>query len=271
MVSRSSNSHIGNLRSPKIHDYGPYTQYSSSRNRVAAYEFRDLELLACGVTVDEVDGMAGSGIFDMVQSSSQVSSDLSESSKPPYSPSDILASVYRSLVLDRKERFLRYAMPTVEFLRDFVRLCALLMTEKHSSTPRELQEWFHRTKLLEFQGYSLESVLCDNYQCSVDHLTHTPNQDEYAHDSFFGRFFDVVVRMSLRLMTSREGRIGMILEKVMKGDLICVLFGCNVPVLLRKSESGDSFTFIGECYLDGCMDGSVLDQSDLVGETFRIL
>lgn len=76
--------------------------------------------------------------------------------------------------------------------------------------------------------------------------------------------------MSLRLMVSRNGRIGMVLEKAMKEDLVCVLFGCSVPVLLRKSGYGDSFTLVGECFLDGCMDGSVLERGELIERTFCI-
>jgi hypothetical protein len=116
-----------------------------------------------------------------------------------------------------------------------------------------------------------ESILGDSHQTGIDFSGPAPNGDEFIQDSFIGRFFDTVVRLSMRLMITRAGRIGMVSEKAMKGDLICVLFGCSVPILLRKSELGDSFTFVGECFLDECMDGSVLDQSDLLEETFRIM
>lgn len=76
--------------------------------------------------------------------------------------------------------------------------------------------------------------------------------------------------MSLRLMVSRNGRIGMVAEKAIKGDLVCVLVGCSVPVLLRESEHGDSVTLIGECFLDGCMDGSGLEGRGLLERTFHI-
>jgi hypothetical protein len=41
-------------------------------------------------------------------------------------------------------------------------------------------------------------------------------------------------------------------------DIICILYGCSVPVVLRpqKDKSGESFYYlVGECYVDGMMDG----------------
>ncbi|KAJ2992241.1 hypothetical protein NUW58_g2233 [Xylaria curta] len=249
MVSQTCKTHVGNLRSPKFLEHDTSIYYSASGKRAAVYEFQGSTLFARGVIVDTVDGLAGSRDFAMTQSSAYNSKQLSDCSTS--SPTEIIASVCKSLVLDRKDRFLRYAMPTEEFLQDFVRLCAPLITESHSSAPKELREWFRWTRSLEIHGRSFESILRDNQQVFIDSPGSAPNQDEFIFDSFYGRFFDIVVRLSFRLMVSCNGRIGMVSEKAMKGDLVCVLFGCSVPVLLRKSEHGDSFTFVGECFLDG--------------------
>ncbi|GAB1319607.1 Heterokaryon incompatibility protein-domain-containing protein [Madurella fahalii] len=85
-------------------------------------------------------------------------------------------------------------------------------------------------------------------------------------------FFDTVVRMSLRLMVIRSGRIGLVSEKVRKGDLVGVLFGCSVPVLLRQSgDEGDgTFTFVGECFLDGFMNGEGVGGDDCPERDFCI-
>jgi hypothetical protein len=49
------------------------------------------------------------------------------------------------------------------------------------------------------------------------------------------------------------------------GDLVCILFGCSVPVVLRRC--GDDslnvyYEFVGECYIHGKMDGEVLAGMD---------
>lgn len=69
---------------------------------------------------------------------------------------------------------------------------------------------------------------------------------------FLGKFFNTVVRLPLRLMVTRDGHIGMGPEKTMKGDVVCVLFGCSVPVLLRRHPgSRDAWAVVGECSIDG--------------------
>ncbi|PVH70091.1 hypothetical protein DL98DRAFT_598098 [Cadophora sp. DSE1049] len=41
-------------------------------------------------------------------------------------------------------------------------------------------------------------------------------------------------------------------------DLLCVPLGCSTPILLRKQ--GDGYTFIGDIYVDGHMDGKAIDD-----------
>jgi hypothetical protein len=234
------------------------------QDREAVYQFQGSALVVRGTVVDVVDGIAGSLNAPFVQSSRNSQLNLR------ISFFDVLRSVCRSLVLDRKDRFLRYAMPTEEFVRDFTCLLRpLLAKESTSSAPKEFHDWFQLAKLLNINGRSLESILRDNVD--LKYLDHAPNRDEYFYATFFGRFFDTVVRMSLRLMISRYGRFGMVTESAKKGDIICVLFGCNVPVLLRSSKNGEDFTFIGECFLNDCMDGSALTSDVCLERICRIL
>ncbi|KAF2107951.1 heterokaryon incompatibility protein-domain-containing protein, partial [Lophiotrema nucula] len=58
-------------------------------------------------------------------------------------------------------------------------------------------------------------------------------------------------------------------EKTRRGDLVCILFGCSVPVVLRKatqSSSRDSnvFEVVGESYIHGKMDGEAVQNRDMV-------
>ncbi|KAH7025149.1 uncharacterized protein B0I36DRAFT_332591 [Microdochium trichocladiopsis] len=61
-----------------------------------------------------------------------------------------------------------------------------------------------------------------------------------------------------------------------EGDTIAILMGCSVPVVLRKTGIGDDeetlFTIIGECYVDGIMEGEYMYEVAEKGlETRRIL
>ena len=41
-----------------------------------------------------------------------------------------------------------------------------------------------------------------------------------------------------------------------KGDLVCVLYGCPVPMVLWRVDSG--YLLVGECFVLGLMDGEAL-------------
>ncbi|KAL6859524.1 heterokaryon incompatibility protein domain-containing protein [Trichoderma novae-zelandiae] len=274
MVSQSARPHVGNLRPLALAIDEPGDQspcYAASKDSAAVYRFKGSKLVARGTIVDVVDGLAGSRNAQLVQCSAQPN--VAEVASGRVSASEILRSMCRSLVLDRKDRFLRFAMPADEFFHDFMWLCGQLMSNSASLVPKEFRDWYDCTKSLLMHGRSFDDVLHEsNEAVDIGSSSSAPNRDEYIFDSFFGRFFDTVVRMSLRLMVTRNGRIGLVSEKAAKGDLVCVLFGCSVPVLLRRSgdEEEGTFTLIGECFLDGFMDGAGLGDDNRPERDFCI-
>lgn len=67
---------------------------------------------------------------------------------------------------------------------------------------------------------------------------------------------------------------------VRKGDVVCILFGCSVPCILRKGSDaripGVYYRFIGEAYLYGIMDGEEVTrrskhEMEVATEEFRLL
>lgn len=65
---------------------------------------------------------------------------------------------------------------------------------------------------------------------------------------------------------------GAVPPKTRQGDMICVLFGCSVPVVLRERQDR-SFEFVGECYIYGFMDGeaiALLDEGKRSELTFEL-
>ncbi|KAH7390249.1 heterokaryon incompatibility protein-domain-containing protein [Cadophora sp. MPI-SDFR-AT-0126] len=58
-------------------------------------------------------------------------------------------------------------------------------------------------------------------------------------------------------------------RNIQKGDLVCILFGCSVPVILRRSESTEDgriqhVSFLGESYVHGKMEGGVKENFERV-------
>jgi hypothetical protein len=66
-------------------------------------------------------------------------------------------------------------------------------------------------------------------------------------------------------------------EHAKKRDSICILHGCSVPVLLRKVDEGGNgsngvqYRLIGECYVDGVMNGEAFDVKDRKMEHFTLV
>lgn len=59
-----------------------------------------------------------------------------------------------------------------------------------------------------------------------------------------------VVECGMRLATTRDGRVGMVHPQTQRGDVICSLLGCSLPVVLRASGSKKkTYHIVGEAYL----------------------
>ncbi|KAI1119815.1 heterokaryon incompatibility protein-domain-containing protein [Nemania abortiva] len=67
----------------------------------------------------------------------------------------------------------------------------------------------------------------------------------------------------LKFCITGQGRFGQIPSKSQPGDCICVLVGGEVPFVVRPTGRG-TYTFVGECYIDGIMDGETF-SGDHVG------
>jgi hypothetical protein len=62
------------------------------------------------------------------------------------------------------------------------------------------------------------------------------------------------------MVVTSKGYIGAVPEQAQQSDLVCILFGCSVPVVLRKRKEENCYSFIGECYLHGFMDAEAIEM-----------
>ncbi|PTB38997.1 uncharacterized protein TrAFT101_007024 [Trichoderma asperellum] len=59
---------------------------------------------------------------------------------------------------------------------------------------------------------------------------------------------------------------GLAPKEAEEGDLVCILFGCTVPVILRPIEDLGLYKLVGEAYVHGVMDGEAMISSEVVDE-----
>ncbi|CZR68827.1 uncharacterized protein PAC_18727 [Phialocephala subalpina] len=77
-----------------------------------------------------------------------------------------------------------------------------------------------------------------------------------------------VVCWARRLFWTSNGYIGIGPPSMKRNDMVCVLGGGQVLYILRQEEP-DVFTFVGECYLHGMMDGQAMKYHDDGTPDFR--
>jgi hypothetical protein len=95
-------------------------------------------------------------------------------------------------------------------------------------------------------------------------LTYAEYEKRWAHRNPVEEFIDVDLQVAAtlrliylrRLMVSEKGYIGLVPRCAQQGDMICVLFGCSFPVIIRKWN--DHHVFIGDSYVHGIMDGQAI-------------
>jgi hypothetical protein len=65
------------------------------------------------------------------------------------------------------------------------------------------------------------------------------------------------------LFKTENGLLGLCPAGTKIGDTLAVLFGGSVPYIVRKKSKGDDnkYQFVGECFVQGKMNGSALDPS----------
>lgn len=67
---------------------------------------------------------------------------------------------------------------------------------------------------------------------------------------------------------SREEKLfGLVESEAKTGDLVCILFGCSVPIVLRRVEDNEKvYKVVGPCYLHGVMNGEAMSWGKTVTE-----
>jgi hypothetical protein len=293
MASQSAKEYIGNFRPvDRIRLSANAASYAAAGDYAPDITFSDdLQSLKCrGILIDYVDGIGGLNVTRWdgnPEVSDEVSCDNStspinlpmglaekdnlfpyhEATDPDWS-SRLIDDISRCLVLNRKDRYLTYPAPPNDFCRDFLSCCRAA-TRGSTDISNQFGEWFQLNKSLLIRGHSLEDI---GKASNTSGISDRIDWLGMSETSFLPRFKDTTKYMERRLITTNDGHIGMAPCRVRKGDQICVLFGCNIPLILRQRKNADLYEVIGECYLHGFMDGEALGKrGNSVFEDFVLL
>ncbi|KAF2742605.1 hypothetical protein M011DRAFT_412342 [Sporormia fimetaria CBS 119925] len=72
-----------------------------------------------------------------------------------------------------------------------------------------------------------------------------------------------------RVFLTGDGHLGTGPEDLREGDVLCGMMGAEVPLALRENGSGQ-YSVVGETYVDGCMDGEVVEKGLAMREVYLV-
>jgi hypothetical protein len=64
--------------------------------------------------------------------------------------------------------------------------------------------------------------------------------------------------MGRRFFSTKRGRIGLAPSTILVGDMVCVILGCQVPLIIQKVNGYQ--VLVGETYVYEIMDGEVIER-----------
>ena len=151
-----------------------------------------------------------------------------------------------------------------------------------SSKIKASEDWFWRTLVADRDPTGLacpawyklasEQVLQNSDGLDLD-------MKRLMFESSPGIVFDFLQRVQSviwgrRLIILDQGYVVLGPRSCEAGDLVCILYGCSVPVLLRRRGDGVDYTFVGECYVHGMMDGEAImlkEKEELLTKIFMLV
>lgn len=121
--------------------------------------------------------------------------------------------------------------------------CRTLVADRRSDGSNP-PSWYNR---------ALEHVLtdCRTGDVRLRNMISESERNSSVTKEFLERVQSVI--WNRRLIRTDEGALGLVPARAEKSDVIMVFHGASVPIVVRKL--GVSYLIIGECYIDGAMDG----------------
>lgn len=233
-----------------------YTAHMASGHTMAQVSYLQSGLLSCrGFIADTIDGMGcvwrdASGIGWPASSIRQTTGRAN-----PYGDFEgARAAIWRTMVANRD-------INVRALEKDYSSLLAVpAISMAQGSFSDEDLEAVASSHLLEycnqFYGGNADFIIAGervaNYWFSQPNFTEIDSST--LRDALIARDR---VNLYRRLFTTATGYVGIGPQDALQSDVICILFGCSMPLMLREVDGG--FRLVGECYVHGLMNGEGLE------------
>ncbi|KAL3290686.1 ankyrin and het domain-containing protein [Colletotrichum asianum] len=88
-----------------------------------------------------------------------------------------------------------------------------------------------------------------------------PDELHWRREEYTLRTEEVTNGSLTKIFSTESDYVGRGLISIEDGDLVAILFGCELPVILRKCGEQPAYQLISPCYVSGIMNGEVMGYS----------
>ena len=131
-----------------------------------------------------------------------------------------------------------------------------------------LHDFMRRNKRLSVLGFSLMEIIYGKPVPFFNYHGRLYDATEMEREALSWAMNVLAWR---RLITTKSGYLGLAAAATEPHDRVCIIFGCDVPMVLRPD--GDGYRVIGECYIQGIMRGEIaqdIEDGHLQVEQIRL-
>jgi hypothetical protein len=129
----------------------------------------------------------------------------------------------------------------------------------------ELNDWYKINRHFKICGSTVEEIIrmwgsCGSNLTSTDIATMAEIRQQIW-----------LITFMRRLSNTRKGKLSLVPAVTRRGDMVVILFDCQVPCVLRRHEG--HYEFVGSCYVHEIMEGQAMvgfRHGEFKAETFAI-
>jgi hypothetical protein len=153
---------------------------------------------------------------------------------------------HENLIRQALERVVSCYAPDEEACRSMLNISQQTASEDFNVTGvvELIEEFWALHSGFVIEGFTLKSLF--------------PEQDDILEWDFTTAAKAVKCIQSQKIFTTVDGKVGLGTQTLRDGDNIAILYGCNIPTIIR--EYGEGYKLIGLCYLDGVMFGEAVEE-----------
>ncbi|CZR66862.1 uncharacterized protein PAC_16763 [Phialocephala subalpina] len=225
--------------------------YQSSQNSNPVINFDSGNLIARGFIIDKIDGL---GHADSSYSTKEedFENDITQpihNENPYQHTAGLRNALWRTLVLNRDSKG--------DIAPDsYAGLLEIPWPDEDSEASSSLLQEFQRLKFyynkeLQIGGQNLKSYfpIGTDIDSAMAGIGNSRDSLDRVTTTVYGR----------RLIITAKGYIGQARKETRRGDIVCILLGCSIPVILRPGTDGLSYKVVGESYIHGIMEGEAME------------